>query len=279
MNRTVKCFTLSAMVFAFLGIASATDAFAAEIHVGAVEAMPGDHAVVPVTLAANAIRIMSLTVPLKLSSSSLIIDSVSFAGALLKPGMTPMVWIDNAAHKVRFSYFPSSGAPMISETSGLLASLHLTISDPAPDQTVVVDSICQVEHQTLPVLWTRPELADTSGTMIHIPGFAAGQVVIKNSLDAGDDLSLMPKVFALEQNFPNPFNPSTVISFSLPRQGMVSVKVFNILGQEVETLIDGSLTAGAHTVTWDAGRQASGVYFYRLIFEGQVLTRKMTFLK
>lgn len=267
------------MIFAFLGLLAATAVLAAEIHVGAVEAMPGDHAVVPVTLAGNAVRIMSLTVPLKFSSASLTIDSVSFAGALLKPGMTPMVSIDNAAHEVRFSYFPSSGSPMISEATGLLASIHLTISDPASDQTVIVDSICQVEHQTQPVLWSRPELADTSGTTTYTPEFTAGQVVIKNSMDAGDDQSLLPKVFALEQNFPNPFNPSTVISFSLPRQGMVSVKVFNILGQEVETLVDGPLSAGAHTVTWNADRQASGVYFYRLTFEGQVLTRKMTFLK
>jgi hypothetical protein len=279
MNRLVKCFTLSAMVFAFLGFATATAALGAEIHVGAVEATPGSHAVVPVTLAGNTVKIMALTVPLKLPSANLTIDSVSFAGALLKPGMTPMVSIDNVAHTVRFSFFPSSGTPAISETAGLLASLHLTITSPAPDQTVTIDSLCQVEHQTPPILRIRPELADTSGTTVHVPEFTAGQVVVKNSMDAGDDGSLMPKVFALEQNFPNPFNPSTVISFSLPKQDMVSLKVFNILGQEVETLVDDVLSAGVHTVTWNADRTASGVYFYRLSFDGQVLTRKMTFLK
>jgi hypothetical protein len=160
-----------------------------------------------------------------------------------------------------------------------LTSIHLTVANPASDQTVVIDSVCRADHQTAPILWTRPELADTTGTTIHVPVFSAGQVVIKNSMDAGDDQSLLPKVFALEQNFPNPFNPSTVISFSLPRQGMVMLKVFNILGQEVETLVDDQLPVGEHTVSWNANHCASGVYFYRLSFEGQVLTRKMTFLK
>ncbi len=279
MNRLVKCFTLSATVFAFCGFSAAIPAVAAEIHVGVAETTPGSQAVVPVTLAGNTVKIMSLTVPLKLSSADLTIDSISFAGTLLKPGMTPMVSIDNIAHTIRFSFFPSSGTPVISETAGLLASLHLTINNSAPDQTVTIDSLCQIEHPSQPILRIRPELADTSGTAVYAPGFAAGQVVVKNSMDAGDDGTLLPKVFALEQNFPNPFNPSTVIAFSLPKQGLVSLRVFNILGQEVETLVDNVLPAGVHTVTWNADRKASGVYFYRLLFDGQVLTRKMTFLK
>jgi hypothetical protein len=267
------------MVFAFCGFSAVTAAFGAEIHVGTVQAAPGSHAVIPVTLAGNTIRIMAATIPLELSSAAVTVDSVSFAGSLLKTGMMSMVSIDNTAHTVRFSFFPSSGSPAIAEADGLLASLHLTISGSASDQTVTIDSVCRVDHATQPVLQTRPELADTTGAAVFAPAFSAGQVVIKTSMDAGDDESFLPDVFALNQNFPNPFNPSTVISFSLPKQGAVTLKVFNILGQEVETLLDNVLSAGTHSVTWVADRQASGVYFYRLAFQGQVLTRKMTFLK
>jgi photosystem II stability/assembly factor-like uncharacterized protein len=82
----------------------------------------------------------------------------------------------------------------------------------------------------------------------------------------GDDI---PKEFALEQNYPNPFNPSTIITYSLPEQSAVKLKVFDILGQEVRTLINGTQNAGSFEATWDgqnnAGTQvASGVYYYRL---------------
>jgi len=279
MNKLVKCFTLSAMVFAFCGFSAVTAAFGAEIHVGATEAAPGSHAVIPVTLTGNTIKIMAATIPLRLSAAAVTVDSVSFAGSLLKTGMMSMVSIANTAHTVRFSFFPSSGNPAISESEGLLATLHLTVDNSASDQTVTIDSVCRVDHGTQPVLQTRPELADTTGAAVFVPAFSAGQLVIRTSMDAGDDESFLPDVFALNQNFPNPFNPSTVISFSLPKQGAVTLKIFNILGQEVETLLDDHLSAGNHTVTWVADRQASGVYFYRLAFEGQVLTRKMTFLK
>jgi len=72
-------------------------------------------------------------------------------------------------------------------------------------------------------------------------------------------------VFALNQNYPNPFNPTTTISFSLPKDGMVSITVYNILGQEIATLLDNeSFYAGNQQVTFDATSFTSGVYFYRI---------------
>ena len=73
-----------------------------------------------------------------------------------------------------------------------------------------------------------------------------------------------PKVFALEQNYPNPFNPSTKISYRLAVDSKVSLKVFDILGQEVATLVNGNLVAGSHTATFNAANINSGVYMYRL---------------
>jgi hypothetical protein len=73
-----------------------------------------------------------------------------------------------------------------------------------------------------------------------------------------------PTVFALEQNYPNPFNPSTTINFSLPVDSKVSLKVFDILGQEVASLLNGNFVAGSHAVNFNASSLNSGVYMYRL---------------
>ena len=89
----------------------------------------------------------------------------------------------------------------------------------------------------------------------------------------------LPTHYSLETNFPNPFNPSTEMQFSLPIRGRIELAIFNSLGQRVATLIDGEMPAGYHTVTWVAGDQASGVYFYRLTADDFVATRKMLLLK
>ncbi len=73
-----------------------------------------------------------------------------------------------------------------------------------------------------------------------------------------------PKVFSLDQNYPNPFNPSTKITFNLAIDSKVSLKVFDILGQEVMTLLNGNLVAGGHEVNFNASGLNSGVYFYRI---------------
>jgi chitinase len=88
-----------------------------------------------------------------------------------------------------------------------------------------------------------------------------------------------PESFSLDQNYPNPFNPTTVISFSLPEANEVTLKIYNLLGEEVATLISGVLSAGNHQVRWDAGSLASGIYVYRLQAGNQVLIKKMNFVK
>ncbi len=88
-----------------------------------------------------------------------------------------------------------------------------------------------------------------------------------------------PYAYRLYQNYPNPFNPSTTIRYELRQQGQVSVKVYNVLGELVATLIDGQQTAGPHEVVFDARRLASGVYFYTLRTGGFVKTGKMMLLK
>lgn len=72
---------------------------------------------------------------------------------------------------------------------------------------------------------------------------------------------ILPKEFALSQNFPNPFNPSTVVRFGIPRLSDVTIRIFDILGRQVATLQEGRKEAGDYSVVWDAGSRPSGVYF------------------
>jgi aminopeptidase N len=93
-----------------------------------------------------------------------------------------------------------------------------------------------------------------------------------------EDFSV-PAQYSLEQNYPNPFNPSTSIEYSLPKSGFVSLKVFNVLGKEVATLVNGQNDAGKHKVDFNAIDLNSGVYFYRIESANFVETKKMILLK
>lgn len=89
----------------------------------------------------------------------------------------------------------------------------------------------------------------------------------------------IPNGYSLSQNYPNPFNPSTVINFQLPLSGHVSLKVFDILGNEVATLINENRTAGVYNITFNAGSLASGMYIYKLQCNDFLQIRKMMLLK
>ncbi len=106
----------------------------------------------------------------------------------------------------------------------------------------------------------------------------------KIPVDVSDDLNNIPSDFTLHPNYPNPFNPSTTISFDLPRRARVTLSIVNILGQDVAKLVDQEVSAGSHSVEWDGRdasgeRASSGVYLYRLETDEGVLSRKMLLLK
>ncbi len=89
----------------------------------------------------------------------------------------------------------------------------------------------------------------------------------------------LPMIFALNQNYPNPFNPSTIISFQIPASSHVTLKVYDMLGREITTLVDEMQTAGSHSITFNASRYASGVYFYRLQAGSYTAAKKLVLLK
>ena len=89
----------------------------------------------------------------------------------------------------------------------------------------------------------------------------------------------IPSVFSLEQNYPNPFNPSTTIKYLVPEFSQVQIKVFDVLGNEIETLVNEEKPVGTYELNWNAENLSNGVYFYRLQAGNFVETKKMLLLK
>ncbi len=96
-------------------------------------------------------------------------------------------------------------------------------------------------------------------------GFPAGFTALSPlTALAPDGPGTLPVLFKLEQNFPNPFNPSTTIRYSLPHRSHVTLAVYNTLGQKISDLVNADIDAGYHEIQFDANNLASGVYFYRM---------------
>jgi len=89
----------------------------------------------------------------------------------------------------------------------------------------------------------------------------------------------IPTVYSLSQNYPNPFNPVTKINFALPKQGFVSLKIYDVLGREVRTLVNEFKSAGQYSVDFNASDYSSGVYFYRLESNGFSDIKRMMLIK
>ncbi|MCX6152515.1 MAG: cohesin domain-containing protein [Ignavibacteriales bacterium] len=97
---------------------------------------------------------------------------------------------------------------------------------------------------------------------------AKGNTLTMAKFDVPEFSVSVPKVFVLNQNYPNPFNPSTTINYSIPQDGNVTIIIYNVEGQLVSQLFDGMNNAGSHNITWNASNLTSGIYFYKINFNG-----------
>jgi hypothetical protein len=122
----------------------------------------------------------------------------------------------------------------------------------------------------------------------YIPSNATGDSVYTflirayvsiNSSGVKQSIELTPAAFVLEQNYPNPFNPSTIIRFQMPSKGWVTLKIYDIIGREVATLVNGFQETGTHDVKFDASNLPSGVYFYRIAIGKYTETKKLMLIK
>ena len=119
-------------------------------------------------------------------------------------------------------------------------------------------------------------------TLTYSDGAAVKQTVITlkaQSIISSVLRSVLPGTFQLAQNFPNPFNPSTMISYQLPAASHIALKVFDMLGNEVATLVNETKEAGSYSATFDGSKLSSGIYFYTLQAGNFTATKKLSLIK
>lgn len=119
----------------------------------------------------------------------------------------------------------------------------------------------------------------TGGTAVDTFGSMGSKELTDPQVGVEDEFDAAPKAYALNQNYPNPFNPSTVIRYSIPENAFVTLKVYNLLGQEVAQLVNSEQAAKSYEVSFDASKLTSGVYFYTIKAGSFMSTKKMIFLK
>ena len=130
-------------------------------------------------------------------------------------------------------------------------------------------------------VYLRLIITATEGFSFSLANLLDNQNIIakKNEKEISYKSAAVIKDYALAQNYPNPFNPATTITYQLPKSGSVTLKIFDILGNEVKTLVNEQKEMGRYTVQFDASSLASGMYVYRLRVNDYTSTKKMLLLK
>jgi hypothetical protein len=179
-------------------------------------------------------------------------DSCQFIVALYKygyvnpakPGYGNMVGIGSLCKSASSSYAPFTVTIIYFDST--------TVPDSA---SIALSAYKQMD------LTTMAGGLPLGNSVLYVDNLSFDTLLTSISKDRTDEI---PGEYELRQNFPNPFNPSTVISYQLHAAGQVILKVYNVLGREVKTLVSERQTAGSHHVTFNAGSLPSGVYFYRI---------------
>jgi hypothetical protein len=193
----------------------------------------------------------------------------------------PFTWSEAASDgQVMYAFHLDSANgdfsnPMFSteaDSNGLAATVVPNYAD--------VDSLIATfgvqEGESITLKWTVSAMAGDSVRFAD----AAYTITLKRLMNTANEKELdTPQEFSLSQNYPNPFNPTSNIRFTLPQSAKVTLQVFNITGQLVATLANSKMSAGEHTVQFNASNLASGVYIYRMIAGDFVQTKKMTLIK
>ena len=178
-----------------------------------------------------------------------------------------------------------AGDPGVTDTSDELFTIYRELT--WVQMSTMAGSVPQGDMASLEVTFDSQGLPEGFYEADITVSSNAGDVVVPAFIQVTFDLTgieTAPAVLRLAQNHPNPFNPKTMISFALPVEGQASLKVYDVEGRMVRTLLEKGLPAGEHHVVWDGtddqGRSlASGVYFYRVKAAGEIQTRKMLLLK
>ncbi|MFQ6609258.1 MAG: C25 family cysteine peptidase, partial [Fidelibacterota bacterium] len=188
--------------------------------------------------------------------------------------------------------FQMQGNDLILKSKGGVAGLQIEVDSPEVELTEIpgfTTSYNIVEGRTIILFYSLSAETIPEGTIELMTGSTGFDIISTIAVDRNGDeiethINEIPSAYSLAQNFPNPFNPTTNIQFSLPIAGEITLKVYDILGQEVASLVDGSMGAGIHTVVWNGKNMnnvqvPSGIYFYNLETEKITLSHKMILMK
>lgn len=276
-----------AVVIGLVGISTVSAGeFAGYFSIDSVDAYPGDPVAVGVYLHNNNVDFAALFIPMRYQSDLMSYDSVSFAGSIKPDDFSGLPVDFNSRDLMQITYLPPFGStiPSISATDGLIGTIWFTLDEQAspgfaPIDSASIDSFSVIGLDTT-LGWVGAIMVNSTGDTVWFPDCIGGgvNVLVPTGVNDNDDNSL-PNSFALTQNYPNPFNPKTVISYSLAESGRVRLEIFNVLGQSVVTLIDGTQPVGNYQVEFDASAYPSGIFFYRLTQEKLSLTKKMVLVK
>lgn len=178
--------------------------------------------------------------------------------------------------------------------AGLDIAVRLGALDPGPSSSQIKLQSGELTHQSsltmsnhtisIPFNYIAPSSPGTDTIWATVTSgtpaweWAPSKRVIVRGI-TGIEKQSSAVTFKLNQNFPNPFNPVTSISFTLPKESNVSMSIFDLVGNEVDYLFEGKLGSGNHEISWNASNFASGVYFYSLRAGDKVLTKKMILAK
>lgn len=162
--------------------------------------------------------------------------------------------------------FPNSLTGYLTKDQGVLKST---------DGGSTWQQIMQLNTDTLfSVYFLTQDIGYVAGTKGKVFKTITGGVLGINQIS-----NEVPKEYLLEQNYPNPFNPSTIIKFSIPKLSKVRLAIYDLLGREVESLVNSQLTPGIYEVNWNAAKFSSGIYMYRLETNDFSMVKKMSLIK
>ena len=153
------------------------------------------------------------------------------------------------------------------------------------DQPIQPDSafhfrVCDGEWQIDPPYFGDQYVADPPMQTVTVTNDSSDYYIEFNYVTTGiENKEPIPKSFYVKQNYPNPFNPTTTLEFGLPVQEQVEVSVYNLAGQKVSTLFDGTMSAGVHRLKWDGNGMASGMYFYKIQTPKKTVIKRMLLIK
>ncbi|MBT8380042.1 MAG: T9SS type A sorting domain-containing protein [Ignavibacteria bacterium] len=200
-----------------------------------------------------------------------------------------MVYPDYELNKLVFAglqrddEFPSQGSVLVGYDLDVVpppAWIHLQhptlgIVEPQSEDTLVVRFHAMMEDTTAEAV-IKIFSNDLNQPVVEIPITIE---MLENIVTNKEENGFTPQDFALEQNYPNPFNPSTSINYSIKERSLVSLKIYDVLGNEVTTLVNEIKPPGVYTIRFNASLLTSGVYFYKLSAGNFNQTKKMILLR